>query len=129
MTLDTYEPSIAPDPQQWLALDEAERIALVADFHRLRRIKLPNLRAHATLQAIVETQLAMATDSVVRAMDRLKKQGLDRHDALHAIAAVLAAYLNELFKEQISPSAPGETSPYDSALDLLTAKRWRQGHY
>jgi len=101
----------------------------VAEFHSLRRIRLPDLRAHATLQAVVEAQIAMQVDSVVRAMDRLKKQGLDRHDALHAIAAVLAAYLNELFKERIPPSVPGETSPYDSALDLLTARRWRQGHY
>ena len=72
-------------------MDEAERIRLVEHYHRTARIKLPSVKAHSTFHVIVENQLAENVEPVVRAMNRLTNEGLTRHDALHAIASVLAA--------------------------------------
>jgi hypothetical protein len=56
-----YDPLEAPDPGEWLALDEQERIDLVQDYHRRARIRLPNAKVHAVLHAIVEAQIALPT--------------------------------------------------------------------
>lgn len=74
--MDRYDPAQAPDPEQWLALEEQERIRLVEVSHRTERLKLPNLKAHAAFHAIAENQIAEGLDSVVRAMARLERQGL-----------------------------------------------------
>ena len=49
-----YDPLKAPDPEEWLALDEQERMELVQDYHRRMRIRLPNAKLHAVAHAIVE---------------------------------------------------------------------------
>jgi hypothetical protein len=59
-----YDPLKAPDPQEWLALDEQERIALAQDYHRRARIRLPNATAHATAHAIVENQIALGDETL-----------------------------------------------------------------
>jgi len=83
--MNRYDPDNAPDPAEWLALEELTRIQLVEEHHRLARIKLPNLKAHAIFHAIVENQVAENLDPVVRAMTRLTSEGLNRHEAVHAI--------------------------------------------
>ena len=80
-----YNPESAPDAQSWLALGEHKRISLVEEHHRAARIKLPNLKVHAVFHEIVENQLASKLEPVVRAMERLTKDGLTRHDAVHAV--------------------------------------------
>ena len=37
-----YDPLEAPKPEEWLGLDERERIDLARDYHRSARIRLPN---------------------------------------------------------------------------------------
>ena len=44
-----YDPLEAPNPEEWLKLDEQERIDLVRDYHRRAGIQLPNEKLHATL--------------------------------------------------------------------------------
>ncbi len=51
-------------------------------------IDLPDLNIHATVHQIVENQLAENFPDVVEALDRLMHQGLNRHEAIHAIASV-----------------------------------------
>ena len=64
-------------------------------------IKLPNRRVHAALQAIVETQVAMGDETEAQAtLIRLLSEGLDRHDAIHAIGDVLAEHMYNLQKGQ-----------------------------
>jgi hypothetical protein len=79
-----YDPEVAFDPAEWLALDEQERIQLVQVHHRAAQIKLPSIKAHASIHTIVENQIAMGLAPVVQAMARLSREGLSRHDALHA---------------------------------------------
>ena len=123
--MNRYDPDHTPNPEQWLALDEQLRIQLVEEHHRAARIKLPNLKAHAAFHAIVENQIAENTESVVRAMARLTTEGLSRHEALHAIASVLAEHIQDLFNAKADQSL--SASIYNAAVERLTAKGWRDG--
>jgi hypothetical protein len=125
MEIDSYDPLTAPDAEQWLALDETERIQLALDFHARARVELPNAEAHAVLHAVVENQIALGDATPVRGkLRQLMAQGLDRHDAVHAIASVLVHYLSRLTRD---PEAAGDVNAgYYSALKRLNARKWRQ---
>jgi hypothetical protein len=120
-----YDPDHTPNPDEWLGLDEQARIRLAEEHHRLARVKLPNLKAHAMFHVIVENQLAENLESVVRAMDRLKEEGLSRHDAVHAIASVVAEHSHNLFNAKADPN--NSQAIYNAAVERLTAKGWRGG--
>jgi DNA repair ATPase RecN len=109
---------------QALALDEQERIDLAEEHHRIANIKLPNLQAHAALHAIVESQIAQNLESVVRAMTRLTAGGLSRHEAIHAIASVLAEHIYELSDPAVNEN--NSASIYNAAIERLTARSWRR---
>ena len=126
MTIEDYDPQHAPNPDWWLAFDEQERIDLAFEHHRRARAKSPNATAHAVIHAIVETQIAMGDElSVARTLDRLLEDGLDRHDALHAIGSVLAEHLHSAF---MGIETGGDLAKaYAHDLDELSAERWRRG--
>ena len=125
--MEEYNPECAPEPESWLELDEQERIALVETYHRVARIKLPNVKVHAVLHAIVENQLALDLDPVVRAMDRLRKEGLTRHDAIHAIGSVVAGHLFDILQANQNDDAGASQAHYYAAVERLTAASWRSG--
>jgi len=119
-----YDPNHAPHPAEWLELDEQERILLIERFHRRVREQVESPRAHAVVHAVVETQLAMDNPTTVRpTLTRLMSEGLDRHEAIHAIGSVLAEYMFQA----ISGSSIQEISnaAYAQALSKLTAASWR----
>jgi hypothetical protein len=120
-----YDPDHAPDPKHWLALDEQLRISLAERFHRAARIELPSIKTHAAFHAIVENQIAMQHAPAVRAMERLAKQGLSRHECLHAIGWVLAQHLYELSTSTTEDTPAVNQARYDAALERLTAADWR----
>ena len=120
----TYEPSKKPNPEQWLALDESERIELVRAFHRRQQILVPNLDAHAIVHVIVENQLVEGFPAAEATLARLQSGGLDRHDALHAVGSVLLEHMQKLIKG--SPSGGDPNTPYIAALEKLTADAWRR---
>jgi len=124
--MDSYDPDASWDAADWLQTDEGERIELVSSFHRRRKIHLPNAQLHAVIHVIVENQLALGDDIVVGTLARLQREGLGRHDAVHAIGSVLAADLYELMQE--GADATGDAyRRYLERLDKLTAKNWRAG--
>ncbi len=101
----SYDPLQAPDARAWLELDEAERLEQVITYHHRHNIQLPNPQLHATVQVIVENQLALNDPPNVRAtLDRLMRDGLDRHDTVHVIATV------------VTESARHHTAPTTSKL-------------
>jgi len=121
----TYHPLVAPDPDEWLALEEEERIELVMDFHRRARIRLPNAKAHAAAHAAVENQIAEGDALPVRrTLERLMDEGLDRHDAVHAIGMTLMCHINDLLKAGDVEGDPN--LPYFAELERLTADAWRR---
>ena len=123
--MNRYDPDRAPNPEQWLALDEQVRIQLAEEYHRVKRIKLPNGKAHAVFHAIVENQIAENLESVVRAMARLTAEGLSRHEAIYAIASVLAEHINDLFNAKADEKH--SAAIYGAAVERLTARGWHGG--
>jgi hypothetical protein len=123
MTIDAYDPMVAPDPQAWLALTEDERIELVTAWHEAFGPEIPRPGVHAVLHAVVETQIAEGDTLPVRQkLRRLMAQGLDRHEAIHAIGSVLIRHLNALM--QRGGDDPDPNQRYFSALGRLNARKW-----
>lgn len=119
-----YDAQTAPDPTQWLQLDEQKRIALVEDFHRRKSEKADGNRLHVLIHVTVETQIAMNEPLAAReAVERLMAEGVDRHEAVHALGLVLVDHLGKA----LDPSnADGfATGAYAEDLDRLTAGTWR----
>ena len=58
-------------------------------------------------------------------LQRLLREGLSRHDAIHAIASLLVAQVHELL--QPAASVASADAKYHAKLRRLTAKRWRSG--
>ena len=117
-----YDPEIAPNPTDWLALDEQVRIDTVRAYHRKARNKPANLQAHAVFHVVIENQIAESLEPVVRALARLISDGLSRHDALHAICCVLSDHLVELSKADPQDTPEAANSRYFAAVDHVTAK-------
>ena len=119
-----YDAERAPDPAAWAAAPQPERLAAVEAHHRALAAPHPAARQprlHAAIHLVVEDQLAAGTPPEVRrALDRLVRAGLSRHDAVHAIASVVAsAAQGALSGARFDPAA------YARALDALTAEAWR----
>ncbi|MFL5613997.1 MAG: hypothetical protein ACJ796_10090 [Gemmatimonadaceae bacterium] len=119
-----YDPAVPPNRKEWLALDEGERIALVEDYHRQAKIDVPRATLHAAIHAVIEQQLAEQLPQIVNAFDRLRAEGLDRHDTIHALGAVLTEHLRQLVIGELDEANPN--AAYFAALDALTAASWRR---
>jgi hypothetical protein len=118
-----YDPLHPVDPEQWLALDEAERLDMILKYHRRTGVHLPNPQIHAQFHLIVETQIAMGDQIPVQAtLGRLMAEGLDRHEAIHAIGYVLSGHIFDLLQGEIVDADPNPG--YFAALEKLTAESW-----
>jgi hypothetical protein len=121
--MERYDPNRTIDPEAWTALDEGERQYLVERFHRWKRIQAPNLRMHAAIHVIVENQVALGSEiPVQKALARLMREGLSRHDAIHAIGSVLAGHLLVLIKHDLK--GQHVSADYYCQLEELTAESW-----
>ncbi|MEW6368064.1 MAG: hypothetical protein AB1714_25840 [Acidobacteriota bacterium] len=122
-----YDPEVAPDPGEWLALDEGDRIHQAGAYHRDAGIDLPNTKVHAAIHTIVENQIAEGLDCTVRAMARLMKEGLSRHDALHAIGCVVTEHMHKALRAKDEGRAKSLLRErIEAEVDRLTARRWRR---
>ena len=87
------------------------------------------MRLHAVTHAIVENQIALGDETpVARTLQRLMSEGLDRHQAIHAIGSVLLGFMNDLLKKADAHGEPAgdQNQAYYSELELLTADSWRK---
>jgi len=125
--LERYDPLRAPASQEWLDMDELSRIALVENYHRRAGIRLPNVRLHATFHVIVENQAALGDETpAAKTLERLMSEGVDRHEAIHAVASVLSGHITDVLSGSSPPSDPN--APYHAALEKLTVESWRRDY-
>jgi hypothetical protein len=119
-----YNPLVEPDPERWLETDEPERLHVVLAYHRQAGIKLPDEFLHAAIHTTVENQAALGGETpVAQALERLVNQGLDRHDAIHAIGSVLADHIWELMSRGDS-EVTDPNVVYFREIRALTAQKW-----
>ena len=117
-----YDPSASLDPEKWDLLDEDEKLALVHQYHEQYDSDLPDLALHSLVHTIVENQIALGDEIPVAAtLARLEREGLDRHDAIHAIASILVNHLHEILS---GSDAKGGHEQYYEAVTALTAESW-----
>jgi len=117
-----YDPALDPDPAKWISLDDDEKLQLVEKYHERFDPDLPDLELHSVIHAIIENQIALKDETPVAAtLARLKCEGLDRHDAVHAIASVLVNYLHEMLS---GSDTKAHNEQYFEALMDLTAESW-----
>lgn len=120
-----YDPDQHLNADTWLKSDESERIEAVKQYHRRAKVRLPNERLHAATHVIVENQVALGEAYPVQSvLFRLMEEGLDRHDAIHAIGLVLA---ERLFAGLTEKSQPADlNAEYLEKLNRLTAASWKE---
>ena len=75
------------------------------------------------MHMVVENQLPSHDDSVVRALARLIKEGLTRHDAVHATGSVVAEQIYDLLELWDTPEV--SRARYYAAIERLSAAEWR----
>ena len=115
-----YNPDVYPNPKVWLALEETEQQRLVEVAHQKSGLTEGQLAMHASGHVTVETQLAMELPHVVDNFKRLMKEGLGRHDALHACCAIVM----EMIFNGIQDKGEVSDEYYAKRLGELTAKKW-----
>lgn len=103
--MDKYDPEVAPDPATWLALEEMDRIKLVEAFHQAAKIETPDPTAHAAIHALVENLIAQEQGNVAQVLAGHQATGMTRHQALHAIAKVIATSMVEMQQAQAQAQA------------------------
>ncbi len=123
----SYNASKTRNSENWLALDETTRLDLIEDYVDKfeKEIGDEKKRIHATAHLIVENQLALNEEPTVDAYSRLMRQGLNRHETIHAIGAVVFEGIYSSLKGNDEVSI----NSYKNRLRKLTAKRWLKGKY
>jgi hypothetical protein len=119
-----YDPAVAPDPERWLALPEEERLGLVSAYHRRAGIFPPSEEMHASIHVTIENQIALGDELPVRrTVDRLMSEGLNRHEAVHAVGSVLTRQLFEVMQDPEARAVSKED--YNAAIEQLTVESRR----
>jgi hypothetical protein len=112
MTKRDYDIANPPSREEWLAMDESERIAAVQEAHHRTRSPVgQSAPAHAAIHVVVENRLAEGHAVVVAAYDRFRAAGLGRHATIHALASVVTRHmLAAVQEERFDPDAADHDS-------------------
>ncbi len=121
-----YNPLVAPDPKEWLSIDEDLRVQMVLDYHLEAGIRIPKSYLHAIIHTIVENQAALGEKTPVeQTLRRLMDEGLDRHDAIHAVGSVLINHVwNLMYEGGRSTDTADPHAAYFEEVRQLTAQKW-----
>jgi hypothetical protein len=124
MTRD-YDLANPPSADEWLALDESERIRLVEAAHQRTRSPVgQNPNAHATIHVMVENQLAEGKPAPTAAYQRFIAAGVDRHTTIHALSSVVTRHMLTMLETQTPVDEATAARDFD-ALDPAAFKRKR----
>lgn len=117
-----YDPLFAPDPGEWLEMDEGERQLMVEAYVSEYEGGIEGASLHASIHVLVENQIALGAfeSPTGPAMERLIEKGLSRHEAIHAIGSILAEQFFGMMKHR------GEFDPnqYEKELAKLDFSEW-----
>lgn len=120
-----YNPLKAPKAKEWLAIDDDKRQALVEAYHVKERIKMPNVKVHASFHVIIENQAAMGDETPTKAaIKRLMLQGADRHKAVHAIVNVFIKYFWDVMETDKYESGTAMNIAYEADVRNLTLQKY-----
>lgn len=115
-----YDPDRPPDRDEWTKLSAVDRTRVVQNYHDAARIKIS--KQHAYSHVFIEDQIAAGVRPIIRALERLQGQGLGRHDAIHAIIAVVNDYYRRLPITQTTREEQSASQlRFNEALDALSA--------
>jgi hypothetical protein len=117
-----YDANNYIDSNLWFSEDENDRYEAICQYHKKIKVKLPNIRIHSLFHVIIENQLAEGIKDVQNKLDELIADGLDRHDAIHAIGYVLSAHIYNLLKNK--PEKSDLNKEYYDKLSKLTSQSW-----
>jgi hypothetical protein len=127
----SYDPDRGPDPEEWLDLEQEERVAAIQAWagrqdHTPAAAtagKVANQRVYAVMLATVETQVAQGDElPVAAALGRLIDQGMSRREGVHALATVLAERTYDTF---YGGAVDDPEAAYFADLATLTPESWR----
>jgi len=125
-----YNPLAEPNSEEWLESSEEDCIDSVRHFHEHSNdddfADDQALSIHCAVHVIVENQLALNVEYLPETLSKLMRQGLDRHEAIHAIGAILSEEIFKMFRGETSAFS---TKLYRRQLEKITAKRWKKGQY
>lgn len=123
-----YDPATRVDPGWWTSLGAEERVSLVEAAHVVPEAwhhVIHESRPHALLHVIAENLVARGDDIPVHAaLQRLVRQGLSRHDAIHALASVCSEHARAIGSGRAEPDAPPPAGQIKAAA-AMTAAKWR----
>lgn len=121
-----YDADVGPDGPGWLALEEKEQMERVQKYHELSAKpgdEPPNPQRHVGMHVLVEQQVARSQPpEAAQALARLRRDGMNRHDAIHAIGFILTEHM----KQAMESRTPVDESAYGRELSQLTLKSWLQ---
>jgi len=123
-----YDPTKALDGDAWLELDDETRIRLAETAHVVLEPWHPgggkSMRPHAVAHAVAETLVAQGGPGRA-ALVRLVRQGLRRHEAIHAIGSMFDEHTRSV------AGSRAKLADVDPALmrslGSLTAHKWQAG--
>ncbi len=116
-----HDPSVAPNPSAWLALDEISRGDQMREWHAAHpnpalHGAIPNPDLHASVHAVIETQIAENDPPVVaQTVDRLTAEGVNRHAVVHAIMDALVMQMHA----SMTSGAEFDVAAYAMALSRM----------
>ena len=119
--MESYDPDLAPDSEEWKLADEGERLMYITDYVRANEPEVADdpsrLMLHAGLHNVVESQIALGDEVPTgAAMERLIAGGLSRHEAIHAAATVIVSLLFD--------PAQAKSDTWRREMEGITAESW-----
>jgi len=121
-----YDADYDPVPDRWIASDELERQLAIEAYHQALAVhpETQNMQLHALMHVVVENQVAGGDPPEVSAtLRRLVNAGLTRHEAVHAIASVVAEALFDVVKRDRQM----DLNAVRRSLERLRPEGWRFG--
>ena len=117
-----YDPQVAPDPRQWLDMGEDTQLRIVREYHMSSAPERLKEDLHSAFHVMIENQLALREMPVQETLERLTKEGLARHEAIHAISTVLMEHMFDIVHRGSSGANTKEM--YYQDLAHISASEW-----